>query len=288
MSKNANYPVYNFSIIDGHFTDLIFNLNIERHSHLFWEIAVTLKGDYVNSFDSGDIPLKSCCLTIIRPSDVHFVKIKGTPAMYRDIYVSDEKMRQMANVIREGLYDELLNSPTPSVCVINKAHLDSIESTATKITNLRGVTPQSEMTVLHNCLISEALAAYAETKYYPGKQTPGWILDMLSKLNIRVSSKLDSPFSSLSELVERTGYSHGYICRKFKEYFGCTLIQYINRQKMAYSTTLLLNTDLSISDIAQTLGYSNQSNFINSFKKEYGTSPLNWRKNKLNSVLPSG
>ena len=53
---------------------------------------------------------------------------------------------------------------------------------------------------------------------------------------------------------------------------------------MAYSTTLLLNTNLSVSDIAQTLGYSNQSNYINSFKKEYGMSPLNWRKTNLNLI----
>jgi len=281
MSKNANYPIYNFNLIDGHFTNLIFNQDIERHSHLFWEITLTLKGEYVNHFDNGNILLKSYNLTIIRPTDVHYVKLKGTPAIYRDIYVSDEKMHNIADVIHEGLYDELLHSPSPSTCVIDKTHMDSIETTAAKITYLRSLIFKNDITALHNCLITQALSAYAETKYYPRKQTPEWILDMLSNLNMEVSSKLDSPFSSLSELIDKTGYSHGYICRKFKEYFGCTLIQYINQQKMAYSTTLLLNTNLSVSDIAQTLGYSNQSNYINSFKKEYGVSPLNWRKKNL-------
>ncbi len=284
MSKKTNYPIYNFDIIDGHFSNLIFNQNIERHSHLFWEITVTLKGEYVNHFDSGNILLKSCSLTIIRPSDVHYVKLKGTPAFYRDIYVSDEKMRLIANVLHEGLYDELLQSPAPSTCVINKAHVDSIEATAAKITNLRGIIPKNEITTLHNCIITEALSAYAETKYYPRKQTPDWILDMLSHLNLQVSSENDASFSSLNELIDGTGYSHGYVCRKFREHFGCTLVHYVNRQKMAYSTTLLLNTNLSVSDIAQTLGYSNQSNYINSFKKEYGVSPLSWRKAKLNLV----
>ena len=282
MSKKINYPVYNFNLIDGDFTNLIFNQNIERHSHLFWEIALTLKGEYINHFDSGDILMKPCNLIIIRPQDVHYLNLKGTPSMYRDVYVSDEKMRQVANVIHEGLYDDLLKSPEPPTCVINKAHLESIESTASKITNLRGLISKNKIAILHNCLISKTLAIYAETKYYPETQTPEWLLDMLSNLNLHVSSNLDPAFSTLSELVEQTGYSHGYICRKFKEYFGCTLIQYINRQKMAYSTTLLLNTNLSVSDIAQTLGYSNQSNYINSFKKEYGMAPLSWRRNRLN------
>lgn len=287
MSKNTNYPIYNFNLIDGLYTNLIFNHNIERHCHIFWEITVSLKGEYVNHFDSGDMLLKACSLTIIRPSDIHYVNIKETSAVYRDIYVSDEKMRRFSEVIHEGLYDELLQSPTPITCVIDKAHMDSIEATATKITNLKGSLSKNEITILHNCLVSEALSAYAETRYYPGKQTPDWILDMLSKLNLHTSSELDPPISSLPDLIEQIGYSHGHICRKFKEYFGCTLIQYINRQKMAYSTTLLLNTNLSVSDIAQTLGYSNQSNYTNSFKKEYGMSPLNWRKNNLKLVHPA-
>lgn len=284
MQKNTNFPIYNFNLIDGLYTELIFKHNIERHCHVFWEITVSLKGEYVNHFDTGDILLKSCNLTIIRPSDIHYVNIKGTPAVYRDIYVSDEKMRLICEVIHEGMYDELLQSPTPVTCIIDKTHMDAIETTAAKVTSLRGSLSKNEITILHNCLVTEALTAYAEARYYPGKQTPDWILDMLSKLNLQTSSELDPPFSSLSELIEQTGYSHGHICRKFKEYFGCTLIQYINRQKLAYSTTLLLNTNLSVSDIAQTLGYSNQSNYINSFKKEYGMSPLNWRKNNLNLV----
>lgn len=284
MTKNSNYPIYNFNLINGLYTELIFDHDIERHCHIFWELAVSIKGEYVNHFDSGDINLKACSLTIIRPSDIHYVNLKGTPTVYRDIYVSDEKMRQVADIIHEGLYDELINSEVPVTCVIDKTHIDSIEATAAKITAVRNSNSQDEVTVLHNCLIMETLAAYAETRYYPARQTPDWLLDMLSKLNVTTSSVLDSPFSSLPELIDRTGYSHGHVCRKFREYFGCTLIQYINRQKMAYSTTLLLNTNLSVSDIAQTLGYSNQSNYINSFKKEYGMSPLNWRKTNLNLI----
>ncbi len=284
MLKNTNNPIYNFDLINGIYTELIFGHNVEKHSHIFWEITVAIKGEYVNHFDNGDLHLKAYDLTIIRPWDSHYVNLKNTSAVYRDIYAADDKIKKIADTIHEGLYDELIKSPMPATCVIDKAHLDSIESTAAKITDLRGSMPQTDLSALNNCLISKALAAYAEAKYYPGKQTPDWILQMLSKLNVSPTSALDPAFSSLPELIEQTGYSHGHVCRIFKEYFGCTLIQYINRKKMAYSTTLLLNTSLSISDIAQTLGYSNQSNYINSFKKTYGVSPLSWRKLNANVI----
>lgn len=101
MTKNSNYPIYNFNLINGLYTELIFNHDIERHCHIFWELTVSIKGEYVNHFDSGDINLKACSLTIIRPSDIHYVNLKGTPTVYRDIYVSDEKMRQVADIIHE-------------------------------------------------------------------------------------------------------------------------------------------------------------------------------------------
>ena len=179
MTKNSNYPIYNFNLVNGLYTELIFNHDIERHCHIFWELTVSIKGEYVNHFDSGDINLKACSLTIIRPSDIHYVNLKGTPAVYRDIYVSDEKMRQVADIIHKGLYDELINSEVPVTFVIDKTHIDSIEATAAKITAVRNSNSQDEVNVLHNCLIMETLAAYAETRYYPARQTPDWLLDML-------------------------------------------------------------------------------------------------------------
>jgi AraC-like DNA-binding protein len=53
---------------------------------------------------------------------------------------------------------------------------------------------------------------------------------------------------------------------------------------MIYSTTLLLNTKQSIAEIAQHLGYSNQSSYVVTFKSIYGVSPDKWRKNRIKRV----
>jgi hypothetical protein len=50
------------------------------------------------------------------------------------------------------------------------------------------------------------------------------------------------------------------------------------------AATLLLETDKSIFEIAADIGYSNSGNFGNAFKKRYGVSPIQYRRNGRNAL----
>jgi AraC-like DNA-binding protein len=276
-----NLPVYDFDLINGLYTDLIYNHNIEKHSHCFFEIAITLEGKYVNHFDSGDLTLDENTMVIIRPRDVHY--ITNLTAVYRDIYVPEKKMIQLCSAISPTLFEEIMSSSAPPHVKIDKDALAACESTAKRITEFRVEGSPEQIEPLCNILVLKALSAYFETKnsLFP-KWMPQWLLEMVAKLNFSVEHNLPVDFSqTLSDVVKQSGYSHGHICREFKKYFNCTLVQYLNKQKMIYSTTLLLNNNLSVAEIAQMLGYSNQSNYITTFKSFYGESPNSWRKNKI-------
>lgn len=49
---------------------------------------------------------------------------------------------------------------------------------------------------------------------------------------------------------------------------------------MQKAGTLLRNTGLSVSEIAEHLGYQNPTNLIRSFKKYYGVTPAKYRKSE--------
>lgn len=283
MLKN-DMPVYNFDLIDGIYTELIYNHDIEKHSHYFWEIAITLKGEYTNCFDSGAIKLEPDTMIVIRPDDTHY--INNLTAIYRDIYISDKKMREMCDAISPSLYRELKSPVAPPYIKIDKSHINSCETTARLITEFRSDYQTEQIEPLHNILIFKALSAYFEAKNTSlNVKIPQWLLDMVSKLNITADyTLLQEPFASLSTLIDQTGYSHGHVCREFKKYFNCTPIQYLNKQKMIYSTSLLLNSSISVAEIAQILGYSNQSNYIMAFKNFYGIPPNAWRKNRIRRI----
>lgn len=83
---------------------------------------------------------------------------------------------------------------------------------------------------------------------------------------------------TLKDLSDTFHFSQKYISRFFKENFHITLFQYVNYLRLNHAKHLLETTDLSVTEISLHSGFSNVSYFIRSFKKSYGLSPLQYRK----------
>lgn len=277
MLKNVNYPTYSWELISDMYTNNVVGLDIELHTHTFWEISITKKGEYINHFLSGDIHLSPYNMTIIRPSDTHYLKLKGTNCEYRDIYITDQQMEELCMLFNKNLYDSLKNASHPIVCRIDKAHADSIEATSLSISSQKISMNQEDISAIDKCLIIKCIDAYLESKIDSNYDTPQWLLTLVDQINVYNFTNFVSTETFLKFLIENSGYSHGHVCREFKKHFNTTLIRYINKKKLQYSTSLLLSNNVSINEIAQTLGYACQSNYINAFKKEYGISPSAWK-----------
>lgn len=66
----------------------------------------------------------------------------------------------------------------------------------------------------------------------------------------------------------------------FSAKYHMSISQYTNSLRMAMAENLLSTTELSIDEISKILGYNYTGNFIKSFKKYHGKTPLNFRKIK--------
>lgn len=82
----------------------------------------------------------------------------------------------------------------------------------------------------------------------------------------------------LEELANRAGYSPYYFTKKFKSEMNITIQQYIREQKLEMARNILLTTNKPVKDIAEELGYSTVSHFIETFRKETGISPAAFRQ----------
>lgn len=80
------------------------------------------------------------------------------------------------------------------------------------------------------------------------------------------------------ELAMKSGMSYSLFRKKFKELTKYSPKQYQLEIRFRNACDLLDNSDMSILEIAQQLGFDNQFHFSNHFKKRYGVSPLKWRK----------
>ena len=84
---------------------------------------------------------------------------------------------------------------------------------------------------------------------------------------------IDAISSNIAALAEKYGYCPEHLSREFKKYTGEKLIDYITRQRIKYSLTLLSENNMRIIDIAQILGYQKQSSFSANFKAIMNCTP---------------
>lgn len=73
-------------------------------------------------------------------------------------------------------------------------------------------------------------------------------------------------------------YEYNYISNLFTATEGSTIEQYIIKQKVEKVKELLINDELSLSEIAWELGYSSNAYLANQFKKVTGMTPGAFRK----------
>lgn len=61
----------------------------------------------------------------------------------------------------------------------------------------------------------------------------------------------------------------------FKRQFGCSVTQYIQGRRMSQAEHLLIDTDFTMGQIAQMIGYTTSSRFAELFKKSTAFCPSN-------------
>ena len=82
----------------------------------------------------------------------------------------------------------------------------------------------------------------------------------------------------LSALSKRFSLSKSYIARLFREEMSCKPSEYVNRIRISVAKAILLQTNMTVSEIAEKVGYSDIYYFSKIFKRIVGTSPLSMRR----------
>lgn len=92
---------------------------------------------------------------------------------------------------------------------------------------------------------------------------------------------------SLPEICERLNISKTHLERLVQEKFGCSAIEYCKRMKIINACALLLDTQLSISQIAEQLHFGSAAHFSYFFKSRMGINPKDYRRNDVRKFSPS-
>lgn len=92
-------------------------------------------------------------------------------------------------------------------------------------------------------------------------------------ITMHITEKFD-----IQKLADMVGYTEYYLSRKFKKETGVSINSFIKSAKIEHARTMLSTTGDSIQEISEQLNFCSRSYFADTFQKETGMSPSEYRE----------
>jgi len=163
--------------------------------------------------------------------------------------------------------------------------------------------PMKETKVVHDCFDKIALGLQERTPK-SNFQIAGAMIEMLSALfdkeaytntpvafgNTSERELFDQISSYIREkdgqvrrkdLEKKFSYSGDYLYKTVEKYTGLSLYEYSTKFTMEKAGELLLDSDLTVAEIMERIGFSNRTQFYRLFQKNYGMTPREYRKSQF-------
>lgn len=239
------------------------------HTHQFTELFYVLHGEGVFYIEREKVPVKTDDLIIINPNVEHTEKtFPNNPMEYIVFGVEGLAFSFPEHDQANGRGYSFYSYGSDKNQFINFAQLMMHEFQDKK--------PGFEK-VCHGLL--EVLLVYISRKQK---------LSVISESSFQLSKEcaiakryIDTNYAqdiTLDSLADLTHINKFYLAHSFTECIGQSPISYLTERRLAACKELLSSSNLSVTQIATSAGFSSQSYFSQIFNKKVGMSPRQYRK----------
>ena len=108
-------------------------------------------------------------------------------------------------------------------------------------------------------------------KYTEPKQ-PRWLKQAREILDENFAGRM-----TLAEIAESVGVHPVYLAETFRQYYRCTIGEYIRRLRIEFASREISLTNAPLADIGLAAGFSHQAHFSRTFKRLTGMTPAQFR-----------
>lgn len=255
------------------------------HSHSFFEIAYVLHGSCENHFASQTLRMNTGDICIMSPQTVHAVSAFSDDCILYNFMVRSATFEQtfLNSLPQKGIlfnfFSHALYAPTSETYIYFKTGKDPklLELVQEMIDEFHEQNPYYN--VLLNSLLTnffiQLLRRHEKNVLVPnpsGHKNENNFIFILRYLTEHYDT------ITLKELSDFFNYSERQMARILKEYTGNSFTRLVQNIKLTKACELLKNSELSIQDIVDMVGYSNANHFYRLFKEEYQLTPAEYRK----------
>ncbi len=101
---------------------------------------------------------------------------------------------------------------------------------------------------------------------------------MIGQIEAYVEKNYGNISLSMNEISDHVNMSSAYLGRLFKQVTGNTFSEYLTKFRLDKACSLLRNTDMTVNEISDQVGFTNSSYFYIIFKKNLECTPNQYRK----------
>lgn len=235
------------------------------HSHSYYELIYVYKGSLLQYIDSTD-NIRTLCegeLCLLAPGAVHALNRPSGGDIVLKISLPTQLMCRLAD---------------------NIAQLKSIKSGSISYYNA----PPLRLEGLVSGLLDEAInrkentelaiESYLSLIFIELFREQPVIIDEMLLTRAMSYIKSDYVSATAAGLALQLGYSAGHTDRLLRKGVGMSFGELLKKARMQKAAKQLTETDLSVEQIARSLGYESLPGFYKQFTKSFNTTPTKYRR----------
>lgn len=261
---------------------------MEPNRHEFFEMLYVKKGQAVFEISGQPVNIGPNDIVIIKPNQPHKLSIKsesGCEFIVLSFGFVSQKNSEFSEVPLEDFLNFVNSKENGAFIALKVSQKNEIITLLNRIlkemvNNEIGSDFLNRLMVLELFVfISRALKMEWENsiKFKSPK------LKELIQISVNFINNNYERDISLGDIARFVFLSPSYFTRAFKDEMGLSPINYLLKVRVERAKELLGETDTKISNIALSVGFSNQQRFNEIFKKYSGITPLQYRKSKVNN-----
>lgn len=262
-----------------HYRDKI-PVEVDFHNHDFYEIYLFLSGDVTYVIEGKSYKLKPNDIIIINNQELHKAFIEnGTPYERIVIWINPEYIKSLCSE-KTNLLTAFYSSSSHKLNLLrpNPDVTEEIYSIVEKLGKACS-SPDFGNDLLKEIYIVELLIYLNRTYQIPfSEENMSGITynDKITKIIHYINENLNGEVS-LQTLSSKFYLSKYHLLREFKKNTGYTIHRYIQQKRLILARELLRDNK-QVTEVCNLCGFGDYSNFIRSFKKEFGISPKKYSK----------
>lgn len=250
-----------------------------HHYHDHFEIYYQLSGERYYFIKDRSYYVKKGDIVLINTYDVHKTVHVGSKVYERIlINFSPEYIASLISSIEDINLLQCFSKSSP-VLSLSPKEQHFIESLLFKMLRekkeeLPGYETYARISLVELLIALSRISPKHKNNYL---EFPSSLHKKISEVTTYINEHFNEDIT-LHSIASKFYMNAYYLCRTFKEVTGFNFTGYLNTVRIRASEELLTTTNLSILEVATTVGYTNSTHFGRVFKQHLGLSPLQYRK----------